>query len=181
MTASKTGFISCFISNDLRVTQVRPSRMRDTALRQQTFRFLRRTIPVKLTDWPDHTHETAPLIAHLRNITDLDQLAGRAPAKVASSPQRGAGEWSTPSSRQGRRVCAVMFQYDRLADALISRASSSATFGSAQAAGAPGPCTVISIRRFFAMFAGVSFGATGCVSPNPLAEMMFGLTPCEIR
>ncbi len=47
--------------------------------------------------------------------------------------------------------------------------------------GAPGPCTVISMRRFFARLAGVSFGATGWVSPNPLAEMMFGLTPCEIR
>jgi hypothetical protein len=27
----------------------------------------------------------------------------------------------------------------------------------------------------------VSFEATGCVSPNPLAEMMFGLTPCDSR
>src|ERR1700730_11337505 len=50
-----------------------------------------------------------------------------------------------------------------------------------QAPGAPGPCTVISMRRFLARFAGVSFGATGCVYPNPLAEMMFGLTPCATR
>src|SRR5260370_25369613 len=49
------------------------------------------------------------------------------------------------------------------------------------APGAPGPCTVISMRRFFARFAGVSFGATECVSPNPFAELMFGLTPCETR
>ena len=27
----------------------------------------------------------------------------------------------------------------------------------------------------------VSFEATGCVSPNPLAEMTFGLTPCDWR
>jgi hypothetical protein len=59
--------------------------------------------------------------------------------------------------------------------------SASPRFSVVQAAGAPGPCTVISIRRFFARSAGVLFGATGCVSPNPFAEMMFGLTPCEIR
>ena len=47
-----------------------------------------------------------------------------------------------------------------------------------QAPGAPGPWTVITIRRFFARLAGVSLGATGWVSPNPLAEMTFGLMPC---
>ena len=50
-----------------------------------------------------------------------------------------------------------------------------------QAPGAPGPWTVITIRRFFARLAGVSLGATGWVSPNPLAEMTFGLMPWEIR
>ena len=28
----------------------------------------------------------------------------------------------------------------------------------------------MTMRRFFARSAGVSFGATGCVSPNPLAD-----------
>jgi len=42
---------------------------------------------------------------------------------------------------------------------------------------APGPCTVISIRRFCARPCGVSFGAIGRVSPTPLAEMILGLTP----
>src|SRR5271170_4138601 len=50
-----------------------------------------------------------------------------------------------------------------------------------QAPGAPGPWIVMTMRRFFAMFVGLSFGATGCVSPKPLAAMMFGSTPCEIR
>src|SRR5271156_6599082 len=50
-----------------------------------------------------------------------------------------------------------------------------------QAPGAPGPWIVMTMRRFFAMFVGLSFGATGWVSPKPLAAMMFGLTPCEIR
>jgi hypothetical protein len=108
-TASKTGFISCFIWNDLQVTQVRPSRMRDTALRQQTFRFLRRTIPVKLTDWLDHTTRNHSLPTFGRNVIDLDQLIGRAPAKVARSPQQGVGEWPAPKSRAGRRVGALMF------------------------------------------------------------------------
>jgi hypothetical protein len=39
-----------------------------------------------------------------------------------------------------------------------------------QAPGAPAPGTVMTMRRFFARSAGVSFGATGCVSPNPLAD-----------
>jgi hypothetical protein len=46
---------------------------------------------------------------------------------------------------------------------------------------APGPSSTISMRRFFVRPSGVSFDATGCVSPNPLAEMMFGLTPCDVR
>src|SRR5207244_3807103 len=49
------------------------------------------------------------------------------------------------------------------------------------APGAPGPCTVISIRRFAARPCGVSLEATGCVSPKPLAETMLGLSPCETR
>src|SRR5580693_2441433 len=49
------------------------------------------------------------------------------------------------------------------------------------APGAPGPCTVISIRRFAARPCGVSLDATGWVSPKPLAETMLGLIPCETR
>jgi hypothetical protein len=67
------------------------------------------------------------------------------------------------------------------ADYSIAGASAHWHWDRRQAPGAPGPCTVISMRRFFARFAGVSFAATGCVSPNPLAEMMFGLTPCDTR
>ena len=47
--------------------------------------------------------------------------------------------------------------------------------------GAPGPCTVMTMRRFFARPSGVAFESTGWVSPNPLAEMMFAFTPCETR
>jgi hypothetical protein len=35
------------------------------------------------------------------------------------------------------------------------------------------------MRQFFARPSGVSFEATGCVSPNPLANRVLGLTPCE--
>src|ERR1700751_5966163 len=51
----------------------------------------------------------------------------------------------------------------------------------APAGQAPGPSRTISIRRFCARPCGVSFGAIGCVSPKPLADKMFGLTPCDRR
>src|SRR5260370_33478502 len=46
---------------------------------------------------------------------------------------------------------------------------------------APGPSITISMRRFCARPCGVSFEATGCVSPKPLAETTCGLTPCDSR
>ena len=46
---------------------------------------------------------------------------------------------------------------------------------------APGPSSTISMRRLAARPAAVPFGATGWVSPRPLAEMMLGSTPCDTR
>src|SRR5580704_17881499 len=46
---------------------------------------------------------------------------------------------------------------------------------------APGPSNTISMRLFFARSSGVSFDATGWVSPNPFAEIMLGLMPCDSK
>ena len=40
---------------------------------------------------------------------------------------------------------------------------------------------MITMRRFFALPSGVALDATGWVSPKPLAEVMFGLSPWRIR
>src|SRR5215469_1776019 len=44
----------------------------------------------------------------------------------------------------------------------------------------PGPASITSTRRFRARPAAVSFEATGSASPKPCANIMLGLTPCEI-
>src|SRR5580704_19316210 len=46
---------------------------------------------------------------------------------------------------------------------------------------APVPSSTLSIRRFCALPCAVSFGATGCVAPNPLADKILGLTPFDVR
>src|ERR1041384_3471067 len=43
----------------------------------------------------------------------------------------------------------------------------------------PSPFSTISMRRFRARPCCVSFDATGCSSPNPLAFSELGFTPCD--
>jgi hypothetical protein len=134
------------------------------------------------------------IVSHLRgaSIAVLTcwppwSVARRATSRLARAPQqRAAQRPATAASPAGVRLSpgSEVRQNQHVVDQHRPegrRTALGALPARPQAPGAPGPCTVISMRRFCARPCGVSFGATGCVSPNPLAEMMFGLTPCDTR